>query len=49
MNPKLRQVVGLYQYIPHNNYYITVGNGMFKKTFQLHLDPDEILTESKRL
>ncbi len=31
----------------HNNYYITMGNGTFKRTFQSHLDPDEIMTESK--
>ncbi len=32
----------------HNNYYITMGNSTFKRTFQSHLDPDEIQTESKR-
>ncbi len=32
----------------HNNYYITMGNGTFKRTFQSHWDRDEILTESKR-
>ncbi len=25
----------------HNNYYITMGNGTFKRTFQLDLDPDK--------
>ncbi len=32
----------------HNNYYIIMGNSMFKRTFQSHLDPDEIQTESKQ-
>ncbi len=32
----------------HNNYYIIMGNSTFKRTFQSHLDPDEIPTESKR-
>ncbi len=35
-------------YYYHNNYYITMGNGTFKRMFQSHLDPDEILTESKQ-
>ncbi len=26
----------------HNNYYIIMGNSTFKRTFQSHLDPDEI-------
>ncbi len=32
----------------HNNYYIIMGNRTFKRTFQSHLDPDKIQTESKR-
>ncbi len=33
----------------HNSYYITMGNATFKRTFQSHIDPDEILTESKHI
>ncbi len=31
----------------YHNYYFTMGNIAFKRIFQLHIDPDEILTESK--
>ncbi len=32
----------------YNTYYIIMGNSTFKRTFQSHLDPNEIQTESKR-
>ncbi len=35
-------------FLYHHNYYIIMGNSTFKRTFQSHLDPDEIQTQKKR-